>query len=233
MRITRPLHRGVLLRRYKRFLADVRLDDGRELTVHCPNPGSMTGLAHEGVRVLVSDSQDPRRKLRMTLERVRPGRAWVGVNTLLPNTLVREAIEAERIPALAGYDDVRPEVVLEPGTRIDLRLTGDGRPPCWVEVKNATLRVGRAALFPDAVTERGARHLAALHDVVSRGGRGVLVFVVNRGDCDRVSPADAIDPAYGRALRRAVCGGVEVLAHRARMRGARTWLAEQVPVVLP
>ena len=115
MRIEKPLHRGVLLRRYKRFLADVRLDDGRELTVHCPNSGSMKGLAQEGAPVLVSDSENPKRKLRMTLERVRPGRAWVGVNTMLPNHLVHEAVSAGRIDELCGYETVRAEVVLEKG----------------------------------------------------------------------------------------------------------------------
>ena len=232
MRIQRPLHRGVLLRRYKRFLADVRLDDGRELTVHCPNSGSMKGIAREGAPVLVSDSENPKRKLRMTLERVRPGRAWVGINTMLPNHLVHEAVSAGRLGELTGYDTLRAEVVLEKGTRLDLRLSGAGRPDCWVEVKNATLQEGRAALFPDAVTDRGRKHLDALQDVVRRGERGVLMFVVNRGDCDFVAPADEIDPAYGEALRRVAAGGVEVFARRARMRGARTWLAEAVPVRL-
>jgi sugar fermentation stimulation protein A len=232
MKIDLPLHRGILLRRYKRFLADVRLEDGRELTVHCPNSGSMLGIAREGAPVIVSDSGNPKRKLRMTLERVRPGRAWVGVNTMLPNHLAREALEGGRISELAGYPDVRAEVVLEKGTRIDVHLSGGDRPPCWVEVKNATLREGRAALFPDAVTERGRKHLEALLHVVARGERGALLFVVNRGDCDHVAPADVIDPAYGEALRRAAAGGVEILARRARMRGDRTWLAESVPVQL-
>jgi sugar fermentation stimulation protein A len=232
VKIARPLHRGVLLRRYKRFLADVRLDDGREVTVHCPNSGSMLGLDRAGAPVVVSDSGDPKRKLRMTLERVRPGRAWVGVNTMLPNHLVRAAVEAGRVPELRGYPEVRSEVVLQSGTRLDLRLSGGSRPSCWVEVKNVTLRAGRAALFPDAVTERGRKHLEALASVVARGERGVLLFVVNRADCVHVAPADAIDPGYGETLRRVAGRGVEVLARRARMRGDRTWLAESVPVLL-
>ncbi len=235
MRIAKPLHHGVLLRRYKRFLADVRLDDGRELTVHCPNSGSMQGIAIAGAPVIVSDSGNPKRKLRMTLERVRPGRAWVGVNTMLPNHIVREAITRGRIDELRGYASVRPEVVLEKGTRIDLRLGGGtrtGPATCWVEVKNVTLRIGRGARFPDAVTERGRKHLEALLRAVRRGERGVLVFVVNRGDCDHVAPADDIDAAYGEALRRAADGGVEILARRARMRADRTWLGESLPVRL-
>ena len=119
---------------------------------------------------------------------------------------------------------------MEKGTRIDLRLSGGERPPCWLEVKSATLRMGNAIRFPDAVTERGRRHLDALRRVVARGERGVLLFVVNRGDGSFVAPADEIDPAYGDALRAAAAAGVEIVAHRARMRGDRTWLAERVPV---
>jgi sugar fermentation stimulation protein A len=157
-----PLLPGRLVRRYQRFFADVVLEDGRAETVHCPNSGSMLGLCAVGAPVLVSDSGDPARKLRMTLERVRAGRAWVGVNTMLPNRIVREAVEAGRLPELAGYAEVRPEVKFGERSRIDLRLAGPDRPACWVEVKNVTLRAGRAARFPDAVTERGLKHLREL-----------------------------------------------------------------------
>lgn len=232
MRIARPLLGGRLVRRYKRFLADVVLDDGREVTAHCPNSGSMLGLSTPGARVIVSDSGDPKRKLPLTLERVRAGRTWVGVNTMLPNRIVAEAVEKGRVPAVVGYPDARREVVLEEGTRIDLRLSGGDRPPCWLEVKSATLRLGDGIRFPDAVTVRGRKHLDALRGAVARGERGVLLFVVNRGDGCFVGPADEIDPAYGDALRRAAAAGVEIVAHRARMRGDRTWLAESVPVRL-
>jgi sugar fermentation stimulation protein A len=232
LRIERPLLRGRLVRRYKRFLADVVLDDGREVTAHCPNSGSMLGLAIPGAAVIVSDSRDPKRKLPLTLERVRAGRTWVGVNTMLPNRIVEEAVAKGRVPAVAGYPEQKREVVLEEGTRIDLRLAGAGRPPCWLEVKSATLRQGEAIRFPDAVTVRGRKHLDALRGAVARGERGVLLFVVNRGDGRYVAPADEIDPAYGDALRRAAAAGVEIIAHRARMRGDRTWLAEAVPVRL-
>ena len=237
MRLGRPLVRGRLVRRYKRFLADVVTDDGRELTVHCPNSGSMLGLATPGAAVIISDSGNPKRKLLYTLERVRAGRTWVGVNTMIPNHLAREAVEKGRIPTVTGYANVRSEVVLEKGTRLDLHLSGcapgsRSRPDCWLEVKSATLRIAEAIRFPDAVTERGRKHLDALRGVVARGERGVLLFVVNRGDGDFVAPADSIDPAYGDALRRAAAAGVEIIAHRARMRGERTWLAESVPVRL-
>jgi len=224
--------RGRLVRRYKRFLADVVLDDGREVTVHCPNSGSMLGLVTPGAAVIVSDSENDKRKLRLTLERVRAGRTWVGVNTMLPNRVVHEALQKGRVSAVADYPEIRAEVVLDKGTRLDFRLTGDGLPPCWLEVKSATLRVGTAIRFPDAVTERGRKHLDALRGVVARGERGVLLFLVGRGDGEFVAPADAIDPAYGDALRRAAAAGVEIIAHRARIRGARIWLAESMPVHL-
>ncbi len=220
MRIERPLLHGVLLRRYKRFLADVRLDDGAVTTVHCPNSGSMLGLATPGARVLVSDSQDPARKLRLTLERVRAGRTWVGVNTLLPNRLAREALAARAVPGLPPYDTVVPEAVLEPGTRIDFRLDRAGVPVAWVEVKSVTLAERRVALFPDAVTERGRRHIETLARVARGGVAAATLYLVGRADCDVVRPADAIDPAYGDALRAAAAAGVLLLAHRVRMRGA-------------
>ncbi len=232
MKIALPLFHGRLVRRYKRFLADVVLDDGRELTVHCPNSGAMTGMCAPGSRVLVSDSGNPKRKLRLTLERVRAGRAWVGVNTMLPNRIAREGIEKGRGPGLAGYETVRSEVVLEEGSRIDLRLDAADRPPCWVEVKSATLREGRTALFPDAVTVRGRKHLDALLRAVGRGDRAVMLYVVSRGDCDAFGPADGVDPEYGAALRHAAAGGVELLAHSVRMRASSALLSAALPVLL-
>jgi len=215
MKIELPLLSGRFLRRYKRFLVDVELDDGRVVTVHCPNSGSMLGLQVEGAPVVVSDSGNPKRKLQMTLERIRIGRAWVGVNTMLPNHVVREGIEAGRVPALTGYGSVRSEVKLGTRSRIDLFLSDGEQPDCWVEVKNATLRVGDRAAFPDSVTARGLKHLEELTNVVEGGGRAAMFFLVNRSDCDGLEPADDIDPAYGKGLRRAAAAGVEILAHRA------------------
>jgi sugar fermentation stimulation protein A len=232
VKLSGPLSEGTLVKRYKRFLADV-LVDGRTLTVHCPNSGSMAGIAIPGAPVLVSDSGDPSRKLRHTLERVRIGSAWVGVNTMLPNRIVREGIEAGKVAELAGFATVRSEVVCGPGSRIDLLCEGgpDGR-RAWVEVKNTTLRDGPVARFPDAVTERGRKHLLELARLVRGGDRGIIFFLVNRGDCDAMGPADDVDPEYGRTLRDVAGRGVELLAYRAVHRGAVSRLGDRVPVRL-
>jgi sugar fermentation stimulation protein A len=209
----RPLSIATLERRYKRFLADVSWPDGRRETVHCPNPGSMLGLADPGAQLLLSDAgTETERKLRYTWEAVRRGRTWVAVNTGLANRLAERALRAEAIPALAGYPEVRSEVVVSSASRLDFRLAAPTRRPCYVEVKSVTLRLGESALFPDAVTERGRRHLEELVTSVRRGARGVLLFLVMRNDCRDVRPADAIDPEYGRTLRRAAASGVELLA---------------------
>jgi sugar fermentation stimulation protein A len=198
---------GTLVRRYKRFLADVRLADGAVRTVHCANPGAMTGCAEPGSAVLLSDSGNPRRKLRHTWELVRVKRTWVCVNTAVANRVVGRWLETGRL--LPGEGPVRREVVRE-DSRFDFAL-GER---CLVEVKSVTLKVGDTAAFPDAVTERGRRHLETLGRL--RGLRRVLVFFVARADVSAVRPADEIDPAYGRALRDALRDGVEVLAVRAR-----------------
>jgi sugar fermentation stimulation protein A len=232
MRIDRPLLEGRFVRRYKRFFADVALADGRTVAVHCPNSGSMMGLLVEGAPVLVSDSEDDGRTLRLTLERIRIGRGWVGVNTMLPNRIVREGVERGLVAELAGYDEVRSEVVCSKASRIDLRLAGAGRKATWVEVKNTTLRDGAVARFPDSVTERGRKHLEELTRLVRGGDRAVMFFLVNRTDCASMAPADAVDPEYGRALRKAAARGVELLAYRVAFRGAHATVAERVPVVL-
>ncbi len=233
MKLEREMVPATLVRRYKRFLADVRLEDGSELTVHCPNPGAMTSCSEPGRPVLISDSGNPARKLRFTLEMIRMGRTWVGVNTGLPNRVVADLVRRGRIPELRGYPEVRPEVRYgEAGrSRIDLRLSDpEGRQPvCWVEIKNTTLRVGRAAAFPDAVTERGRKHLHDLAGVVARGDRGVIFFFVGRADCHRFRPADEVDPAYGETLREVRAAGVEVLAYRMRFSPRRVTLADRLP----
>lgn len=236
MKIDLPLLEGVLVRRYKRFLADVRLADGTELTVHCPNSGAMTTCSEPGRPVLVSDSGNPKRKLRHTLEMIRMGRTWVGVNTANPNRAVRRFVEAGRIPELAGYGHVRAEVPYgrEGRSRIDLRLDQhhEGRPPCWVEIKNSTWRIGEHAAFPDAVTERGRKHLLELEDRVENGERAVIFFFVGRADCRRMRPADEKDPAYGETLRRVVDAGVEALAYRMRLGRRGVELLDRLPVDL-
>jgi sugar fermentation stimulation protein A len=215
VRFDRPLLPGRLLRRYKRFLADVLLDDGATVTAHCANPGSMMGLLRDRARVLLSESDSPTRKLRHTWELVRVGRTWAGINTMLTNRVVGDALRRGRIPELAGYPEIRAEAPMGERRRVDF-LLGDGDRRCWVEVKNVTLAEGSQALFPDAVTERGRAHLVELAERVREGDRAAMLYLVNRGDCDRAGPAEAIDPAYAEALREAVAAGVETLAYRAR-----------------
>lgn len=222
---------GTLIKRYKRFLADVTLEDGSVVTVHCPNSGSMKGCATPGSRVFLSRSPNPGRKYPFTWELVDADGFWAGINTGLPNRLAREAIEDGTVAALQGYATIRPEVPYGEHSRIDLLLEGPkGR--CFVEVKNVTLVEGGRALFPDAVTTRGQKHLNELMRVVREGDRGVIFFTVQRSDGNSVSPADAIDPEYGRLLRLALENGVEALAYRAMVTPGEIRLTERLPVIV-
>lgn len=193
--------------------------DGEKLVAHCPNPGSMKGLADPGIAVRCSTSDRPGRTLRHTLEMVKPGRSWVGVHTGRANALAALAIEGGAIPALAGYAAIRREARIDAATRLDFRLDGHGRDPrpAYVEVKSVTLAEGRAARFPDSPTLRGRRHLETLVRLRAEGARACLLFIVQRGDCTFVEPADEIDPAYGHALRAAAGAGVELHALRVRV----------------
>ena len=214
MRFSQPLIPGVLIRRYKRFLADVRLEDGSEITVHCPNPGAMLGLNAPGLPVWLSVSANPARKLAHTLELVEVDGGLVGINTMLPNKLVAEALGLGAIPELAGYATVRPEVGYGEASRVDFLLTGDGRPACWLEVKNVHLRrAGTLAEFPDCVAARSSRHLRELEAMVAAGDRAVAMFVVQRMDCDAFSACRELDPVFAAALDRAADAGVEVLVY--------------------
>ncbi|MAG57138.1 MAG: DNA/RNA nuclease SfsA [Planctomycetes bacterium] len=215
MRFDPPLRTGVLERRYKRFLADVRLDDGEEFTAHVANTGAMLGCCEPLSRIALSHHQDSGRKLPWSWQLIEVGDAWVCVNTLLANRIVEEAVRSGRIGPLRGYPELRREVAYGDRSRIDLHLDGRDR-PCFVEVKNVTLREGRRAVFPDTVSERGTRHLNELIKVADRGDRAVMLFLVNRGDCGSFAPADAHDPVYARTLREAASQGVEVLAYRTR-----------------
>jgi len=210
-----PLISGRLIRRYKRFLADVELDGGEVVTSHCVNTGRMSGCADEGSEVwLLPAPKNTKRKLKYTwvLTRRADG-VTVGVHTGLPNQLVATAITEMGIPGLCGYESVRREVKMGERSRVDVYLSGHSeRPPCWVEVKNVTLVRDGTALFPDAVTERGRKHLNVLIDQVHNGDRAAMVYVVQRLDAVRVRPADDIDPEYGEALRRAMENGVEMYA---------------------
>lgn len=228
-----PLLPGTLLRRYRRFLADILLADGRQITAHTPNTGSMRGCCTPGAPVWVRDTADPARKYRYAWEliEVRPG-VPVGINTNLANRLVEEALVAGRIPELAGYRTIHRERRYGAGSRIDLLLDDGPGVPCHVEVKNVTLVEDGVALFPDAVTTRGLKHLRELTEVVRGGGRAAMVYCIQRRDAHRFRPADAIDPAYGAALRAAVAGGVEALACTCAVSPRGVELQDRVPLWL-
>lgn len=213
MRFSSPLVSGRLVKRYKRFLADVILDSGEEVTAHCANPGSMLGLREPGARVFLSLSDNPARKLKYSWEIVEADGALVGINTAHPNGLVEEALTARLIPELAGFSGLRREVKYGRNSRIDILLEGlDGR-PVYVEVKNVHLmRQAGLAEFPDSVTARGAKHLVEMGDMVAEGARAAMVYLVQRPDCDRLSFAADIDPAYAAAFVAAKARGVEAYA---------------------
>jgi sugar fermentation stimulation protein A len=230
----RKLVEGRLIRRYKRFLADIQLPGG-VITAACPNTGSLMGCCEAGSRVWLSESDSPSRKYRHTWEIVEVGEVMVGINTGLPNALVAEAIAAGVIAELAGYPSVRREVAFgEERSRVDLLLEDGQRAPCYVEVKNVTAAASRGvALFPDCVSERGAKHLRELARLKRQGLRPVQVYCVQRGDVNEVRPADGIDFEYGRTLREAMAAGVEVIAYRAKVTAEEIRLAERIPVVCP
>lgn len=207
---------ATFLGRRQRFFADVRLDDGTEEAAHCPNTGSMRGCLFPGHRALLWESPNPARRLRYTWKAVEAGGFWVGVDTAVPNRLAEAAVQAGALPGLAGFATVRRERRMGERSRVDLLLEGSGG-RCWVEVKNVTLVEGGAARFPDAVTERGLKHLGELAARVAEGDRAAMVYVVQRGDADRFEPAADIDPAYARGLAAAVDAGVEAYALATRV----------------
>ena len=211
-----PLLQGRLIKRYKRFLADIELDTGEIITAHCPNTGPMTGVAVADGIVQVSKSDNPKRKLPYTWEMIRLGGTWVGTNTAIPNRVIKLALQQKLLPELiASYSQVRSEVPYgrDKKSRVDFLLTGDTQPDIYVEVKSVTLSRGSLALFPDTVTTRGQKHLQELADLVSNT-KAVMLFFINRADCDRFAPSDTCDPKYGELLREAVVKGVKVLPYR-------------------
>ena len=214
MQFPSPLVRGQLVSRYKRFFADVVLDDGRAVTAHCPNPGAMLGLNTPGLPVWLSRSDDPKRKLAWTLELVEADGGLVGVNTMHPNRIVAEALAAGLIPELTGYETIRREVKYGEASRVDFLLTSPARPPCWLEIKNCHLSRGSGlAEFPDCVAARSSRHLRELAAMAKAGDRAVVLFVVQRMDCHRFSPCAEFDPVFARTLGEVAGEGVEVLIY--------------------
>lgn len=209
------LHEGKLIKRYKRFFADVELTTGETVTAHCPNTGSMKTCGEPGDTVFLLHSPNPKRKLAYTWELTRTPAGFVGVNTARPNHIVADAIERGDIKELKGYQDLRQEVKYGENSRIDILLSDAEKGRCYVEVKNTTLLQNEAVVFPDAVTARGLKHLHELEQMVKDGHRAVMFYLINRSEGEYFSVAAAIDPAYAEGLRTAVKAGVEVLAYRA------------------
>lgn len=230
MKFPQPLERGRLVQRYKRFFADIVMDDGREITAHCPNPGAMLGLNLPGLGAWVSRSDDPKRKLPFTLEVMEDGEAFAGVNTMNPNRLVAEALAEGAIPEVAGYDSIRREVKYGRNSRVDFLLEKDGEVPCWLEVKNCHLRRdGTLAEFPDCVAARSLKHLHELSAEVERGARAVQLFVIQRTDCDAFDACHDLDPAYARGLYEAAERGVEVLCYRCDISPEEIRISRRIP----
>lgn len=238
MKLPAPLFPGHLVKRYKRFLADIVLDTGEEITAHCANPGSMTGIAPEGARVWVSNSASKTRKLPYSWELVeitefgRP--VMVAINTNNPNRIAFEAIDQGVIPELAGYDSHRREVKYGEKSRIDILLHKEGKPDCYVEVKNVHLlrRADGLAEFTDSVTARGLKHLRELTGMVADGHRAVMLFIIQRGDCLALAPAEDLDPAYAAGLRDAVAAGVETLVWDCEITTQEIVLRRNLPLKL-
>jgi sugar fermentation stimulation protein A len=227
-----PLLTGRLIKRYKRFLADVRLDTGTVVTAHCPNSGSMLGCAVPGSRVWLSQSDNPRRKLKYTWELIRTEESMIGINTLVPNKLVKTAIENHLISELCGYPTVRSEVKTSSGTRLDLVLEDGTDRRCYVEIKNCTLVENGTAMFPDAVTVRGQKHLDELKDLVSAGHRGVIFYLIQRMDAVRFTPAALIDKLYAQKLLHARDKGVEIITRDVAITLEHIHINQPIPVLL-
>ena len=230
MDFPQPLIRAQLVSRYKRFFADVVLEDGTELTTHCPNPGAMLGLNMPGLPCWISTSDNPKRKLAHTLELVEVDGGLVGINTLAPNRLVAEALAVDAIPELAGYAVHRREVKYGEASRVDFLLQGPDRPDCWLEIKNCHLRrTGTLAEFPDCVAARSAKHLRELEAMVAQGDRAVVFFVVQRTDCDAFSACRELDPAFAAALDQAAANGVEVLVYACDISPSAVTVSHRLP----
>lgn len=224
-----PLIPGRLIRRYKRFLAEVELEDGRIITAHCPNSGSMLGCIADHAPVYLSHHPDPKRRTAYTWEMIHIGGDWVGINTGLPNRLVAQAARMQALPLFAGVTEVRTEVRVNQHSRLDL-LVQRPQGPLYVEVKNVTLTRDGVALFPDAVTTRGAKHLRELMALKAQGLDAAMVYVVQRSDADSFAPATAIDPEYARGLEAAIGAGVGAVVVQAQVAPRAVWLTRELPL---
>lgn len=232
MHFPTPLLHGQFMKRYKRFFADVQLDNGTVVTAHCANTGSMQGLLDPSFGAWVMPVDKPDAKLKYKLELIETPTSLVGVNTSRPNHIVQEALAAKAVPELAAYDTIKPEVKYGANSRIDVLLQGEGLPDCYVEVKNTTLADGDTALFPDAVTTRGTKHLNELMEMVQQGHRAVMLYLVNRSDCTHFMAAKDIDPTYAQTLQQAQQKGVELLAYQCKVSPEEIVLVQKLEIRL-
>ncbi len=229
-----PLIQASFIKRYKRFFVDAKLEDGTVITSHTNNTGSMKGLLENNPTAYFTPNNDPKRKLKFALEMVDNGTSLVGVNTSIPNSLVFESITAGDVPELTGYANAKREVKYgkEGKSRIDVFLSDDHKPDCYVEVKNTTLKVGNQAQFPDAVTSRGTKHLEELILEVEKGHRAVMFYLAQRSDCTSFSTANDIDPVYSETLKKAIQAGVEVLCYSCTLSPQNIQLGKKLPIDL-
>jgi sugar fermentation stimulation protein A len=226
------LIKGTLIKRYNRFIADIKLANGAVAQAHCPNSGSMKACNEPGRPVYLSRADNPKRKLKYTWEMIDMPTSLVGVNTNIPNRLVEASVAVGAIPELGGYDWVRREVRYGRNSRIDLLLESSDRPKAYVEVKNCTLTEDRVAYFPDAVTQRGLKHIHELAEQIKQGNRAVVIFLVQRMDAQRFEPADHIDPEFGKGLRMAVDSGLEALSYDVDINLGYIAIRKRLPVIL-
>ncbi|MEN8258387.1 MAG: DNA/RNA nuclease SfsA [Thermodesulfobacteriota bacterium] len=227
--ILHDLQPATFIKRYKRFLVDVERPDGTILTVHCPNTGSMRGCLNPGNRVMISRSDNAKRKYPHTLELIEVEGCWVGINTMRTNHLVREALEKGLVAELGQVDRIQPEVKVSKRSRLDF-LVSKGEEKIYIEVKNCTLVEDGKAMFPDAVTARGTKHLEELADLLGPGVRAMIFFCVQGQDGDFFAPADHIDPLYAETLRKVVEQGVEVVAYQAQVQPPEVVIKQGMPV---
>ncbi|MEA2060582.1 MAG: DNA/RNA nuclease SfsA [Thermodesulfobacteriota bacterium] len=226
------LKHGRLIKRYKRFLADIELETGGMVTAHCPNSGSMKGCAVPGAPVWISESTNPARKLKYTWELIQMPESMIGINTQVPNKLVKQAIEQGIIQELAEYKKVTSEVKTSSHTRLDLLLEKDNGEKCYVEIKNCTLVEEGTAMFPDAVTTRGQKHLEELQHLTCLGHRAVIFYLIQRMDAREFKPASRIDPAYAEKLKTAVQNKVEVITRDTVIDTFEIKIGKSIPVIL-
>ncbi len=230
MKFDTPLIHGRLIRRYKRFLSDIQLDNGEIVVAHCTNSGSMKTCLEDNAEVYISPAQDPKRKTQYTWEMIKLNERWVGINTMHPNLIAFEAIKNNEIPQLIGYEHVKREVKVG-NSRIDI-MAQKSNETCFIEVKNVTMKEGNMALFPDAVTTRGKKHLDELVQLKKEGIRAVMVYIIQRMDVDTFAPAEDVDPLYAKTLRKAYKNGVEIIPLQVTVSPSEIKINKQLPFIL-